>query len=228
MARPTAAWLVALALLAVPLAGCLDLHAARIPDRLLEGRGGNGWAKNQTASQKEPDSQQGGLVKTQALVYEDRTSDDAGRGFDGSLSVTTLRTVLRPSEEKLRDEVKGRVRKEAEAKGIRISGDPADGERTLANKADAFWFAYKGTVNRAGFFSQSAEVRVFGEVSQCSEEETVVVLVGLAQVSDVRSVGGVVLPSDPDDTTWREIVSDPSGRVEGVRGSEGLAYNVVC
>ena len=223
-----AAWLVVAALLAAPLAGCLEIHAARIPDRLLEGRGGNGWAKNATASQKEPASAQGGLVKTQSFVYEDRTSDDAGRGFDGSLSVTTLRTVLRPSEEKLRDEVKERVRKEAESKGIRIGGDPEDGTRTLANKAEAFWFAYTGTVSKAGFFSQSAEVRVFGEVSQCTEEETVVVLVGLAQVSDVRSVGGVTLPSDPDDTTWREIVSDPSGRVEGIRGSDGLAYNVAC
>lgn len=218
--------LVLVALVAAPLAGCLDLHAARIPDRLLEGRGGNGWTKNQSASQKEPASD--GLVKTQALVYEDRTSDDNGRGFDGSLTVTTLRTVLRPSEEKLRDDVKARVRKEAEAKGIRIQGDPGDGERTLANKAEAFWFSYKGTVSKAGFFSQSAEVRVFGEVSQCAEEETVVILVGLAQVSDVRSVGGVVLPGDPDDTTWREVVSDPSGRVEGIRGSDGLAYNVAC
>lgn len=219
---------VVVLLLAVPLSGCLDLHAARVPDRLLEGRGGNGWAKNQSASQKEPTSAQMGLVKTQSFVYEDRTSDDAGRGFDGTLSVTTLRTVLRPSEEKLRDEVKGRVRAEAEAKGIRISGNPQEGTRTLANDAEAYWFSYRGTVSRAGFFSQSAEVRLFGEVSQCSEEETVVALVGLAQVSDVRSVGGVVLPSDPDDTTWREIVGDARGGVEGIRGSDGLAYNVEC
>ena len=219
---------LAVVLLAVPLSGCLDLHAARIPDRLLEGRGGNGWTKNGTASQKEPTSTQMGLVKTQALVYEDRTSDENGNGFDGSLSVTTLRTVLRPSEEKLRDELKDRVRKEAESKGIRISTDAVEGTRALANGADAFWFTHKGTVSKAGFFSQSAEVRVLGEVSQCADEETVVVVVGLAQVSDVRSVGGVVLPSDPDDATWREIVSDPRGRIEGIRGSDGLAYNVAC
>ena len=219
---------VVVLLLAAPLSGCLDLHAARVPDRLLEGRGGNGWAKNQSASQKEPTSAQMGLVKTQAFVYEDRTSDDQGRGFDGTLSVTTLRTVLRPSEEKLRDDVKARVRSEAEAKGIRISGNPQDGKRTLANDAEAFWFSYRGTVSRAAFFSQSAEVRLFGEVSQCADEETVVVVVGLAQVSDVRSVGGVVLPSDPDDATWREIVGDSRGGVEGIRGSDGLAYNVEC
>lgn len=220
--------LLAVLVLAAPLSGCVKLEEARIPDRLLEGRGGNGWAKNQTASQDEPASGQMGLVKTMTLVYEDRTSDDRDEGFDGSLSVTTLRTVLRPSEEKLRDEVKGRVRDEAEAKGIRIAGEPEEGERVLANRADAFWFTYEGTVDRAGFFSQRAEVRVFGEVSQCPEEETVVVLVGLAQVSDVRSVGGVILPSDPDDATWKEIVSDPRGGIEGLRGSDGLAYNVQC
>lgn len=219
---------VAALLLAAPLSGCLKLEAARVPDRLLEGRGGNGWAKNQSASQKEPASAQMGLVKTQSFVYEDRTSDAAGSGFDGSLSVTTVRTLLRPSEEKLRDDVKARVRSEAEAKGIRVSGSPQDGTRTLANEAEAFWFSYRGTVSRSGFFAQSAEVRLFGEVSQCAEEETVVVVVGLAQVSDVRSVGGVVLPGDPDDTTWREIVGDARGSVEGIRGSDGLAYNVEC
>lgn len=217
--------LLAVVLAAVLTAGCLELEAARVPDRLLEGRGGNGWAKNQTASQKEPDAQQLGLVKTQSLVYEDRQSDV---GFAGTFSVTTLRTVLRPSEEKLRDEVKARVRDEAEAKGIRIAGNGAEGERTLANDADAFWFAYNGTVSKAGFFAQSAQVRVFGEVFQCASEKTVVVTVGLAQVSDVRSIGGVVLPSDPDPTTWREIVADPRGKVEGVRGSNGIAYNVEC
>jgi hypothetical protein len=71
---------VVVLLLAVPLSGCLDIHAARVPDRLLEGRGGNGWAKNQSASQKEPTSAQMGLVKTQAFVYDDRTSDDAEIG----------------------------------------------------------------------------------------------------------------------------------------------------
>lgn len=170
-----------------------------------------------------------GFVKTQAIVYEDRTSDEKGDGFDGSLSITTLRTLLRPSEESLRDTIQERVRAEAESKGIRIAGGPTEGTRRLANGQDSFWFTYEGTVSRTTFFqSQSAQVRVFGEVTQCPDEKTVLALVGLAQVSDVRTIGGVPVSSDPDPETWREIVGDPLGKIEGYRGSDGLAYNVAC
>lgn len=220
---------LAILLLGVSTAGCLELHAATVPDKLLEGRGGNGWTRNATASQKEPDAQQGGLVKTQAIVYEDRTSDEKGDGFDGSFSITTIRTLLQPSEEKLRDTIKDQVRAQAESKGIKIAGSATEGTRRLANGHDSFWFTYNGTVAQTGFFtSQSAQVRVFGEVAQCPEEKTVVAMVGLAQVTDVRTLGGVPLPSDPDPETWREIVADPRGAVEGYRGSDGLAYNVAC
>lgn len=219
--------LVVLLLVAAGVAasGCLDLHAARVPERLLEGGGGNGWTRNATASQQEPRSQQLGLASTQTFVYDDRASR---QGYDGSLSVTTLRTLLRPDEAGLRDTVQERVRDEAARKGIRITSDADRGTRALAHGAESFWFAYDGRVDQEGFFAQSAEVKVFGEVFQCVNERTVVATVGLAQVSDVRSVSGVPLPSEPDDTTWREIVRDPPGTIDGARGSDGLAYNVLC
>lgn len=203
--------------------GCLELDAARVPDRYLEGPGGNGWEKNATSSQPEPASSGGGTSKSQTLVYDDRRSDE---GYPGTLTVTSLRTLLRPNEDKVLGLVEERIREEAERKGIVIEGGPSKGTRTLANGRDSSWFAYKGKVSSAGFFSRNAEVRIFGEVFQC--DRTVVATVGLAQVSDTRSVGGVALPSDPDPATWREIVADPRGSVEGVRGSSGLAYQVTC
>lgn len=221
-ARPLAIVLV----LALALPGCVSLTPAKVPDRLLEGRGGNGWAKNQTASQSEPTSAQFGMAKIQALVYEDRQSS---QGFDGTLTVITLRQLLRPSESSVQEKVQPAVRDAAQAKGVRIEGAPATGTRTLANHNAASWFVYNGTVDQAGFFTaRNAKVKIFGEVFQCPERKTIVVTVGLAQITDVRSVGGVPLPSDPDPTTWKEIVGDPRGTIEGARDSDGLAYNVQC
>lgn len=209
---------------AMASAGCIDLVAARVPDRLLEGAGGNGWEKNFTASQREPTSEQNGLVKTQSLVYQDR-QDPA---YAGSLTVTTLRTLLAPNEDKLRATVQDRIAAEASAKGIRLQGGPETGSRRVATGATSSWFVYNGTVATSGFFAQSAQVKVFGEIFRCDAQKTEVVATGLASTTDVRTIGGIPIPSDPDYGTWSEIVGDPRGSVEGYRGSDGLAYNVAC
>lgn len=216
-----------LVVVALALAGCsspLELTAATVPDKFLEGQGGNGWAKNSSSSQKEPVSS--GAAKEQTLVYEDKQSS---AGYPGYLSVTTLRTLLQSNEEKLRDTMQERVRTQSAAKGIKIQDEPARGTRAVAGGATSFWFVYTGTVESTNFFSsQSAQVKVMGEVWPCSDAREVVIVVGLAQTTNVRTIGGVFTQSNPDDTTWREIVSDPGGKLESYRGSNGLAYNVVC
>lgn len=222
-------WLVAVVLAALFLSpGCtgVDLTAARVPDRLLEGRGGNGWEKNLTASESEPQSAQAGTSKTQTLVYEDRTSED---GYPGTLTVTTLRTLLRPSEESVREIVQEKIREESERKGVRVEPSVTTGTRRLLESDESFWFVYNGSVESSSFFqSRNARVKIYGEVFQCAEHRTLVVVVGLAQITDVRAVGGVPLPSEADPATWREIVADPRGTLEGIRGVEGLGYNVDC
>lgn len=203
-------------------AGCVEVSPARIPNRLLEGAGGNGWAVNQTASQDEPTGSS--FSKAQSLVYEDRRSEE---GYPGTLTVSTLRALMRPREEAVRDTVQERIREEAESRGVTIQGSAVTGERRLGNGADSLWFVYNGSVSSAGFFSaRDARVKIYGEVFECGK--AIVVVVGLAQTTDVRSVGGVPLPSEADPTTWREIASDPRGSIEGIRGSDGLAYNVQC
>ena len=224
MGPSTRAWrLLAALLLLLPLAGCVKLDLARVPDKLLEGPGGNGWEKNMSASQQEATSTGGGTSKSQTLVYEDRRSRE---GYPGTLTVTSLRTLIAPNDEKVLRVVDERIREEAQRKGIAIQGAPAKGTRQLANGEEGAWFVYSGKVSASGFFSRDTEVKIFGEVSHCGK--TLVAVVGLAQVTDVRSVGGVPLPSDPDPQTWREMVSDPRGSIEGHRGSAGLAYNVAC
>ena len=218
---------LALALAFTLSAGCVDVSPARIPDKLLEGRGGNGWEKNLTASQDEPDSANMGTAKSQALVYEDKRSEE---GYPGTMTVSTLRTLLRPTEEKVLDVVQESIREEAESRGVRIEGAPTEGDRKLANGETSHWFVYNGTVQSAGgiFQTRNARVKIYGEVFECSGTKSVVAVVGLAQITDVRSVGGVPLPSEADPTTWREIAADPRGSIEGIRGSDGLGYNVLC
>lgn len=215
--------LVALVLASASLAGCLELSAARIPDKLLEGPGGNGWEKNLTASMREPSG--GATEKRQLLVYEDRRSEE---GYAGQLAVTTMRTLFQPSGEGIRETLQERIRADAESKGVTIEGNARTGTRTLANGEESSWFVYDGSVATSGFFARAAKVKIFGEVFQCYQEKTLVATVGIAQVTDVRSIGGVPLPADDDPTTWREMVADPAGTVEAIRGSDGLAWNVAC
>lgn len=225
-APPTRLAVAAALVAALVLApGCVELSPASLPDRLLEGRGGNGWERNATASDAEPRAE-GSLGRSQTLVYEDRTSTE---GYDGSLTVTTLRALLRPNEERVRETVQARIREEAEGKGLKVEDEPVTGTRSLKNGETSSWFVYNGSVESATFFqSRNARVKIFGEVFQCTQEKTTVITIGLAQTTDVRSIGNVPLPSDADPTTWREIVADPRGSVEGIRGSDGLAYNVAC
>lgn len=213
-------------------AGCVELVPARIPDKYLEGRGGNGWERNATASSSEPTSTSLGFQKTQMLVYEDRVAEP---GYPGVLVVSTLRVVPSPSGERIREHVQETIRAEAERKGIDIASAPRSGSRVLANGETSSWFVYTGNVSSAGgFFARNAEVKIFGEVFECRAHKTVVALVGLAQVSDERRVSGggglpgLPGPSDRDTTTWREIVADPAGSIEGIRGSNGLAHHVAC
>lgn len=212
--------------LVASVAGCnvgeSTSEPARIPNRLLEGAGGNGWEAETGASQEEPEG--GMFSKAQSLVYQDRESDE---GYPGTLTVTTLRALIRPTEASVRDQVQARIRSEAESRGVDVSDGVVTGERRLGNGAESLWFVYNGTVSSTGFFSaRDARVKIYGEVFECGK--ATVVIVGLAQVTDVRSVGGVPLPNDGDPTTWREISADPRGSIETIRGSDGLAYNVQC
>lgn len=222
---------VALLLPALALPGCVDIQAAHVPDGYLDASRSNGWTRNDTASQREPSSASMGFQKTWTLVYDDRGD---GAGYPGVLVVTTLRAVPAPSEERIREHVEQTVRDQAAAKGIALGPTSSTGSRSLANGATSTYFVYSGNVSTSGFFARNAEVRIFGEVFRCDGPKTIVAVVGIAQVSDVKSVNpgpgipGLPAPSGRDDTTWREIVADDTGRIEGIRGSDGLAYRVAC
>lgn len=231
MSSRTKALLAVVLLASVSLAGCLDLQAAVVPSRYLEGPGGNGWERNATVSEREARSASLGLTKVQTLFYQDRAKDD--EGFGGLLQVTTLRTLFTPTEESLHERLGEQLRKAAAARGIRLDGEPYGGSREVGSGAESLYIVFNGTVVKEpeGFgevFTRNARVKILGEVWQCREERTSVVTVALTQVTSGRSVGAIPFSNSADAATWREVVADPVGSIDGVRGERGLAYHVEC
>lgn len=223
--RPAVSLLVATLLAASALGGCVKLSAAHVPAKFLTSA--NAWEADEAASDDEPSSAAFGTTRTQRLSYRDDAEDD--KGYPGRLSVYTVKTLVTPSEESLRDQVQSQVRALVEEQGIRLDAEAARGSRALANKAESLFFVYNGTVTQtSGLFTQNSKAKIVGEVFQCRSERSAVVAVAITQVTTVRTLGGVTFPANNDATTWREVVADPKGTIEGVRGSDGLLFNVAC
>lgn len=213
-----------LALLAVvataSLAGCLEIAAATVPDSTLEAKG---WVANATASSSS--SSWGGISRTEIRVYDHPRGPS---GYAGTLTMITLRAFLEPGEEDLRDMLRERTRAVAEENGIAVADQGQEGARENAEGKATVWFVDSGTATSSDvLFTRDADVRIVGEVWNCRAERTAVVAVGLAQVNDVRSIGGILRPENPDTRTFASIVADPKGTVDGHRGN-GLLYSTTC
>lgn len=204
------------------LAGCVSLSPARIPDGQLDGGTGNGWEADPANSTEVS----GGFFSKQARqAYLDPAEE--GAGHPGRLTVLSLRGLLSPDREELRDRVKTKLRENAEANGLELSSQTEEGERTLANGARSFYLTFNATAEAQGsVFASDARVNIVGEVFQCTGGATVVVT-GSAQVSESESVGGFQTSEEYDPKTWTEIVRDPRGSIGGFRG-QGLIYNIAC
>lgn len=217
---PRAPVLVLSVLLAAATAGCLEIPAARVPADSLEAKN---WRENATSAHS--GSSWGGLVRSEQRGFEHASGSD---GYAGHLGVVTIRAFLEQSEEDLRDRLQETVRAQSEAKGIEIAEDAEKGARTNADGRATQWFTYRGTAKSADtLFTRNAEVRIVGEVWNCRESRSVVIAVGLAQVNDVRTIGGIAVPRDPDFRTWQSLIADPEGTIEDVRGT-GLLDSIVC
>ncbi|HVL47936.1 MAG TPA: hypothetical protein VM889_05225 [Candidatus Thermoplasmatota archaeon] len=223
MAPRTLAVGLLLVLLAAPLAGCVSLTPAKVPQNLL---GGNGWRLDTGRSDDAPRSEAFGLAARQSLVYVDEGRSP--RGYPGQILLLTLKGLLTPSDESIKDQVRTQVLEGAAAAGIAVGAQSREGRRALASGATSTFFTYDGVVRGGGgvFTTSKAEVKILGEVWHCRQTGTSVLAVALAQVSDVDAVGGVELPANRDATTWREIVADPSGALDGT--GNGLVYAVTC
>jgi hypothetical protein len=218
--RPSRLALAALLLAAPALSGCFEIAAAHPTDAVLAARN---WALNETASRS--DASWGGLVRDEVRVYEHKAGGD---GYAGTLTLATIRTFFAPSDGDLRDQLSQRVKDAAAANGIAIGAEAKQGSRTNAEGRSTVWFTYDGNATATGsVFTRNAEVRILGEVWNCPDDRTTVVAVGLAQVNDVQSLGGVAIPQSPDTRTWAALVADPKGTIEGYAG-DGIVDDVAC
>lgn len=216
--------------LAALLAGCVGGFApARVPGELLQGDGGNGWTEDPKRSDPEPRSESLGLVRRQALAYEDDGKGGNG-GYPATLTLTTLRLAPLPGETQLRDILRDQVRLRSEESGIRLGPEATEGSRALADGHRTLYFVVRGNVTGEGalFTTRDAAANIVGEVWNCPEAGTSVAAVGLAQVSSVQRIGGVPLPAQENPLNWRELVGDPDGSIDGALASDGLLYNARC
>lgn len=227
--RPSLLVAVPLALL---LAGCTSsssFHAARVPDVLLQGSNGNGWAPDGAHTDATPVSENNGLTSRQTLAYADSAQGGTG-GYPASLAITTLKLVPSPNEAQLRDIVREQVRQKSEQQGIVLGSQSQEGGRTLADGHSSLYFVFQGKVSGSGplFTSRDATAKILGEVWNCPEAGTSIAAVGLAQTAATQNVGGVPVSTNTDERNWRELAGDPAAQVDGQREGSGLVYNVVC
>jgi hypothetical protein len=214
------------------LAGCTSpssFHAARVPDALLQGDGGNGWEPDGAHSDAAPRQANGGLQAQQTLAYKDDGQGGNG-GFPASMALTTLKLLPTPTESQLRDIVRTQVQERSAEQGIQLGDQQLEGARTLADGHGTLYFMFTGTVTGNGplFTTRDATAKILGEVWNCPEAGTSVAAVGLAQVSTIQVIGGVPVTQQTDARNWQELAGDPSASVDGQRDGNGLVYNVVC
>jgi hypothetical protein len=214
--------LAVVVVVAMVTAGCVSLTPAQIPSQALDAGTGNGWEHDEANST----GVEGGWTQKRSVdAYLDRADDD--RGHPGRLTLVSVRTLLSPDREELRDRVEEQLRENARRNGLELEGQENEGQRTLGNGARSFYIVFNATAeNQGSVFASNAEVRILGEVFRCTGGATVIVT-GSAQISESESVGGVPTDENRDPRTWAEIVRDPSGTVEGYRG-QGLVYNIEC
>lgn len=210
-------------LLSVLLSGCVSLDAAHVPDRFLEPQADNGWRPD---GERTTGVEGGPFSKHATHAYRD--DGGSGQGYRGVLSVVSLKGVLSPDREALRERLGEALREEAQEQGLSLEGDGTEGARTLANGARSLFVVVDATAHEEGsIFTSDSTVKVIGEVFRCTGGATVVVS-GSAQIDRASSIGGVTTSRNTNPATWSEIVQDPFGSIEGYTGSRGLIHNIAC
>jgi len=216
----------ALALLAVAagVSGCLEPKRVVVdPDALAALP--RTWAEER--GQRDSDGWLGPKSVETIYVYDDA---DAGPPFDAFLQVFSLRELDRRSASALQALAERIVDDAAADKGIQLSdARAAEGERTIESGVRTRYTVREGTVAGGdGLFSADSTVRILAEVGHDGRSKTSFVAVGMAQVKSQVAcplIGGPC-QVDEDETTWHDIVADPSGRL-GATGSNGLVFRLV-
>jgi predicted small secreted protein len=181
----------------VASSGCLGLTYAYVPDPVVL----DGWYEN--TSLRNTGLQFLGLEKWCSLVYEIDSLCPA------SLTVTTLKTLVLPDEEKIYGEIIRMIEETFKGK-MELHNSTIRGMRRVLKNHETLYVIYNG----------SDTCKVIGEVWNCGTSGTSIVCIGVAYVTcDEKPVF---------EKNWRKIVMDPTGTIDGLVGESGLIYNVRC
>jgi len=177
--------------------GCLSLRESYIPQNLLT----DGWYEDFGSEEK--GSGFLGLSKWSTKVYR--------KGDVAYLSVTSVKSLIMESKEKLLEKVEDDIEKQAHKYGIEIiSSSRTYGSREIAKGHKTLFVIYNGS--KGGH-----DYKIIGEVWSCSKSGISVICMGFSDVSEVEGIKG-----------WQKIVSDPEGSIDDLVGDDGLIYNVIC
>jgi len=144
-----------------------------------------------------------GMEKWSTKVYR--------KGDTAYLSVTSLRFIILHDKEKLLEKVDADILNQAVKYGINMNySSRINGKRETCGGHETVFVVYTGE-------KDGHEYRFIGEVWSCSKSGISVICMGYADVSEIDGIRG-----------WKEMVEDPEGTIEGLKGENGLIYNVVC
>lgn len=157
--------------------------------------------------------------------YEDVGSEERGSAFLGIqkwstkvyrkgdvsyLSVTSLKFIIMQSRNNLIEKVEEDIKEQAERYGIVLDDESKiSGERETFKGHKTSFVIYNGTKGESTY-------RIIGEVWSCSKSGISVICMGFSNIDEVDGIQG-----------WRQMVADPYGSIDGIKG-EGLIYKVVC
>lgn len=158
----------------------------------------NGWREN--TEKEERGTGLFGFEKWSIKVYE--KSDVAW------LTITTLKTLFLYEKKKLLDMVVKGIERECKDKEIQLE-EVGGGSRELMNGHKSKFVLFNGTDGENRY-------KIIGEVWACAQSGTSIMCIGMAKVSEIEGL-----------VAWKELVRDPNGSIEGLKG-EGLIYCVKC
>lgn len=223
---------VALMVTAVALAGCFDGHRVIVDSDSLE-------ASPMPWSRSDGDETGEALgLKVMETLYVHRGDDDTDTPYPGSLQVFSLRGGDSQDKAWLLERARSVVGQAAVELEIDIDVErDLQGRRELRNGVQTSWFMHEGTIAAGGggtFLSPESDikVRILGEVGVDGRSKTGFIAVAFAKIEGQQDdIGlGVGRETVYSDATWREMVSDPTGSIDGASFSEadrGLIYNLV-
>lgn len=223
---------IVLAITAVALSGCLDGHRVVVAEASLDASP-MPW----TRTDGDETGEALGLKVTETL-YVHRGDDDTEPPYPGSLQVFSLRGGDSQDRAWLLERARNVVGQAAVELEIDIDVEQdLQGRRELRNGVATSWFTHEGTIAAGGggtFLSPESDikVRILGEVGVDGRSKTGFIAVAFAKIEGQQDgIGfGVGRETVHSDTTWREMVSDPSGSIGGASYSSadrGLIYNLV-